>query len=136
MFPSRLLAGCLTVTFVALAGCGESDPVRTDRPILRLTVDEYRINPQNSSVRPGRIKITVLNTGRLTHNIVIQTPATEPRDRPMQVPGGRVKSMKPGEEAEPIKVTLAPGTYRIACTIANHDDLGQFGELVVEGEPL
>ena len=44
--------------------------------------------------------------------------------------------MQAGESAEPIKVVLTPGTYRLVCTIANHDDLGQYGELVVEGPPL
>jgi hypothetical protein len=29
-------------------------------------------------------------------------------------------------------VTLAPGKYRLVCTIANHDNLGQYGELKVE----
>jgi hypothetical protein len=136
MSPSRLAAACLAATALATAGCGESERVRTDRPILRLTLDEYRILPQNVSVRPGRIKIVARNTGRLTHNLVIQVPPEEPGDKPVPVLGGRLTSMQPGEAAEPIKVVLAKGTYRIVCTIANHDDLGQYGELVVEGEPL
>ena len=82
--------------------------------------------------RPGRIKIVVHNTGRLTHNLVIQIPPKEPDDKPVEVPGARVKSMQPGEVAQPIKVTLAPGVYRLVCTIANHDNLGQYGELKVE----
>ena len=28
---------------------------------------------------------------------------------------------------------LKPGKYRLTCTIANHDDLGQYGELKVVG---
>jgi hypothetical protein len=28
-------------------------------------------------------------------------------------------------------VTLKPGKYRLVCTIANHDNLGQYGELKV-----
>ena len=27
---------------------------------------------------------------------------------------------------------LQPGTYRLVCTIANHDDLGQYGTLKVQ----
>ena len=41
--------------------------------------------------------------------------------------------MQPGERAEAIKVTLLPGEYRLVCTIANHDDLGQYGTLKVQG---
>ncbi|MEY2517544.1 MAG: hypothetical protein QOJ89_4902 [bacterium] len=131
-----LCAGCLAAIAIALAGCGESKRVRVDRPILRISLDEYRIRPQNISARPGRIKIVVRNSGRLTHNLVIQTPPEHVGDKPIDVPGARVKSMQPGEVATPIKVTLAPGTYRLVCTIANHDDLGQYGELVIEGPPL
>ena len=28
-------------------------------------------------------------------------------------------------------MTLKRGTYRMVCTIANHDDLGMYGSLVV-----
>jgi hypothetical protein len=133
----HLTTGCLAAAAaIALSGCGEPDRVRTDRPILRIALDEYRILPQNISARPGRIKIVVRNTGRLPHNLVIQTPPEEVGDKPVDVVGGRVRSMQAGESAEPIKLTLSPGTYRLVCTIANHDDLGQYGELVVEGRPL
>ena len=121
---------------IVLGGCGSGDSFQTDRPILRLSVDEYRIVPQDIVARPGRIKIVVRNTGRLTHNLVIQVPPEHVDDKPVEVPGARVKSMQPGEVAPPIKVTLAPGEYRIVCTIANHDDLGQYGKLVIKGPPL
>ncbi len=136
MSRSPLTAACLATAVLVLGGCGEGKLVSTDRPILRITVDEYRIVPQNMKVRPGRIKIVVRNTGRLTHNLVIQVPPKEVGDKPVEVPGARVMSMQPGETAEAIKVVLQPGTYRVVCTIANHDDLGQYGKLVVEGPPL
>jgi hypothetical protein len=136
MFALRRAAACLAATAIALTGCGEGRLHRIARPLLRLTVDEYRVVPQNISMRPGRIKIGVRNTGRLTHNLVIQRPPKEIDGKPEEVPGGRVKSMQPGEAAQPIKVTLKRGTYRLVCTIANHDDLGQYGKLVVEGPPL
>jgi hypothetical protein len=123
-----LLQAALAAAALALAGCGGSDVVRTDRPVLRLTLDEYRIVPQNVSVRPGRMKFIVRNTGRLTHNLVIELPKGR-AGRTLTV--DRVATMQPGQTAEPIKVTLSPGRYRLVCTIANHDDLGQFGTLTV-----
>ena len=129
-------AACLTAAAIVLGGCGESDPYVTDRPILRLRLDDYRILPQNVRARPGRIKIMVRNGGRLPHNLAIQRPPATVKDKYEEVPGARVESMQPGEAAPPIKVDLAPGTYRMVCTIANHDDLGQYGELVIEGPPL
>jgi hypothetical protein len=136
MSRSRLTAACLAAALVALGGCGGEKPFSTTHPILRLTVDEYRIVPQDIVARPGRIKIVVRNTGRLTHNLAIQIPPRNIDDKPMDVPGGRVTSMQPGQQAPPIKVTLKPGVYRLVCTIANHDDLGQYGKLVIKGPPL
>jgi uncharacterized cupredoxin-like copper-binding protein len=128
---ATLLATVLAVLAAALGGCGDDDVYRTDRPILRITLDEYRIVPQNIVVKPGRIKFVARNTGRLTHNLVIQNPPARPGDQPIEI--ARVGTMQPGETGEPIKVTLKPGEYRLVCTIANHDDLGQYGKLEVKG---
>jgi uncharacterized cupredoxin-like copper-binding protein len=126
---SRLpTAAALAAVALALGGCGDDGVFRTDRPILRITLDEYRIMPQNIEVKAGRMKLVVRNAGRLTHNLAIQLP-DGPGGKP--TPVARVATMQPGQTAEPIKVTLKPGEYRLACTIANHDDLGQFGTLKV-----
>jgi uncharacterized cupredoxin-like copper-binding protein len=121
-------AAALAAVALLAGGCGGDEVFRTDRPILRITVDEYRIVPQNIEIKAGRVKLVVRNAGRLTHNLVIQVPKG-PDGKP--VPIDRVATMQPGQTAEPIKVTLARGEYRLACTIANHDDLGQFGTLKV-----
>jgi uncharacterized cupredoxin-like copper-binding protein len=121
-------AAALAVVALLAGGCGGDGVFRTDRPILRITLDEYRIVPQNIEIKAGRMKFVVHNVGRLTHNLVIQVPEG-PGGTPKPI--ARVATMQPGQTAEPIKVTLAPGEYRMACTIANHDDLGQFGTLKV-----
>ena len=126
---SRLpTAAALAAVALALGGCGDDGVFRTDRPILRITLDEYRIMPQSIEVKAGRMKLVVRNAGRLTHNLAIQLP-DGPGGKP--TPVARVATMQPGQTAEPIKVTLRPGEYRLVCTIANHDDLGQFGTLKV-----
>ena len=128
MSRSTLPATALAVLALVLGGCGEDDVFSTNRPVMRVTLDEYRIVPQNIVVKPGRIKFVARNTGRLTHNLVIQIP--EGADgKPVEV--ARVGTMQPGETGEPIKVALRPGEYRLVCTIANHDDLGQYGRLEV-----
>jgi hypothetical protein len=128
---SRLPTATLALTAVALAlgGCGDDGTLRTTRPQVELRVDEYRIVPQNIIVRPGRLKFVVHNTGRLTHNLVVEIPPKKVGGKPTLV--NRTTTMQPGQTAEPIKVTLNPGVYRLVCTIANHDDLGQFGKLTV-----
>lgn len=128
MSPRTLLAAALAALPIALLACGDDDVFRTDRPILRLEVDEYRIVPQNVVVKPGRIKFQVRNTGRLTHDLVVEIP-DGPGGKPIRI--ARVPTMQPGETGEPVKATLRPGEYRLVCTIANHDDLGQYGKLEV-----
>ncbi|MEA2149060.1 MAG: hypothetical protein QOD69_890 [Solirubrobacteraceae bacterium] len=120
----------LAASALVLGGCGGDATFRTNRPILRLQVDEYRIVPQEVVVKPGRVKFVVRNAGRLTHNLVIEVPPKQPDGKPVLV--SRTETMQPGQTAPPIKVTLAPGEYRLVCTIANHDDLGQFGTLKVQ----
>ena len=130
MSRSILLPSLLAVLALALGGCGDDDVFRTERPILRLMLDEYRVVPQSIVVvKPKRMKFDVRNDGRLTHNLAIQIPEG-PDGRPVEV--ARTETMQPGERAEPIKVTLQPGEYRLVCTIANHDDLGQYGTLKVQ----
>jgi uncharacterized cupredoxin-like copper-binding protein len=127
---SILLPALLAVLAFALGGCGDDDVFSTDRPILRLELDEYRVVPQSIVVaKPKRMKFDVRNSGRLTHNLAIHIPEG-PDGRPVEV--ARTETMQPGERAEAIKVTLQPGEYRIVCTIANHDDLGQYGTLKVQ----
>jgi len=112
-----------------LTGCGEPEVFRTDRPILRVELDEYRIVPQNVSVKGGRMKFAARNTGRLTHNLVIQLVPDRFAARPIEI--GRTQTMQSQQTGEAIKLELTPGEYRLVCTIANHKDLGQFGTLKV-----
>lgn len=129
MSRSTIPVALLATLAVVVGGCGGDDTFRTDRPILRMIVDEYRIVPQDVVVKPGRLKFVVRNTGRLPHNLVIQGPPG-PDGRPVEIQ--RTDTMQPGQTAPPIKVTLTPGTYRLVCTILNHDDLGQYGTLKVQ----
>ena len=129
MSRTILPAAALAALALVLGGCGDDRVFRTDRPILRIKLDEYRVVPQNIVVEPGRMKFDVRNAGRLTHNLAIQIP--EGADgRPVELM--RTETTQPGQRAEPIKLTLLAGEYRLVCTIANHDDLGQYATLKVQ----
>ncbi len=134
-----LLAG-LAVAFtlaLALPSLGGPEQVRSERPQVEFTVDEYTLTPSDLSVRPGKMKFVLRNEGRLTHNVRVETiPDDGDRGRPAcpDRPCG-TPTAQPGERVEG-KLTLEPGVYRLTSTIGNQDDLGLNGRLVVEGEPL
>lgn len=119
----------LVAAALALPGCGE-DPVRVTGGSLEVTLDEYRVTPQKVVAPAGELRIVARNDGRLNHNLRVELPRENP-GTPERAIGG-TPTARPGTTVSG-SVRLAPGTYRIACTIANHDDLGMWGELEVTG---
>jgi hypothetical protein len=130
MSRSCALMAVLGAAAVA-AGCsGEPAAVAVPGNTLRVKLDEYRIQPQNVRMKAGRIHLVAVNEGRLTHNLVVESITDDPTK---EVVYGRTDTAHPGQtvrERDPI--TLKPGRYRLADTIGNHENLGQYGELTVE----
>jgi uncharacterized cupredoxin-like copper-binding protein len=122
----------LAVLVLALAGCGEPDPVNVRGNTVRLNLDEYAIVPRQLRVTGPEVHIVASDTGILTHNIkIFSTTKVDAEDKPVQI-GDGTNTAHPGETVE-ATVRLAPGRYRLACSIANHDDLGMHAVLRVRG---
>jgi len=124
--------GCLGATALAaatLAGCGSSGTTTITHHELRLTEEDFRILPSQTSVPAGRLKIVVRNVGDLTHNLAIEAGGGDGRT------GGHVfatiPTIHPGDVGGPIKVSLPPGKYVLVSTISNQADLGMIATLVV-----
>jgi plastocyanin len=114
-----------TAALVALAvagGCGGEQPtavVRDDS--VEITLDEFLIAPQNLTARPGRITFRVTNRGRLRHSFRLWRPDGAPVE---------IESILPADDTVRVG-ELAPGEYRMVCTVSNHAELGMTGRLVV-----
>jgi plastocyanin len=121
----------LALACALLAGCGDDPPVTVDTRTLTVELDEFRIIPEDARVRPGRLRIAATNVGRLTHNIKLVQLRKSDREAPPVEIGGTATA-QPGDTVSITFSRLRPGTYRMVCTISNHDDLGQYGELFVE----
>jgi uncharacterized cupredoxin-like copper-binding protein len=125
-----LLPVVVAASAVAVFGCGRDEPyTAAGGRTLRLRLDEYRVLPQRVEAPSGRLRIVARNAGKLTHNVAIvqfDRPLGEDEERQY----ARTATAHPGQVVG-TTVTLKPGKYRVVCTIANHDNLGQYGELKV-----
>jgi len=125
----RALFGALLAAAIVLAtGCSDDAPVREEEPVVRVTLDEYAITPQDVSVPSGRVELVARNIGRLTHNLQIEVPPKDPDAQTETL--GETPTAQPGTTVD-ATVDLKPGTYLMRCSLANHDDLGMTGTLIV-----
>jgi plastocyanin len=87
-----------------------------------IQLDDFLIRPQNVRAQAGELTFAVSNQGRLGHNLRLRGgPEGE------QVV---TTTLLPGDGARKA-VRLAPGSYTMLCTVANHEQLGMTGRLVV-----
>jgi plastocyanin len=114
-----------TAALVALAvviGCGGAEPTAVvGDEHVEITLDEFLIAPQNLEARPGRVTFDVVNRGRLRHSFHVWGADSAPVE---------IESLFPGDAVQR-SATLAPGEYRLVCTLSNHAELGMTGRLVV-----
>ena len=105
-----------------LGGCGGAEPAASARDgRIAITLDDYFISPQEVRARTGRITFAVTNRGRVGHNFRVRDEDGE---------RVQVTTLLPGDSAtEP--ADLPRGEYTMVCTVANHEELGMSGRLIV-----
>jgi plastocyanin len=126
--PRPLIAAVIALAAALFAGCSRDDRVRLPDPVVRVTLNEYAITPQDLSVPSGRVELVARNAGRLTHNLRVEVPSKDAGEQGR--PLGGTPTAHPGQTVR-ATITLKPGTYRLRCSLANHDDLGMYGSLFV-----
>jgi plastocyanin len=117
-----LLLALAASVLVLCAGCGSRERatvVHDGR--VSVGLDDFRFEPQTIRARAGKITFTLRNRGRLAHTFRLRIEG-----RPVV----EVPSLLPGEGTVHT-ANLKPGTYRIFCALANHEELGMYGTLTV-----
>jgi hypothetical protein len=115
----------LTAALVAaalLGGCGGAEPptrVRGER--VDIALDDFLLRPQTVRARAGRLSFRVANEGRIPHNFRLRRGDGEPL---------MITTLLPGDVGTESAV-LPRGDYRMVCTVANHEELGMTGTLVL-----
>lgn len=100
------------------AADGTSEPVLEGRVEIELA--DFKITPNEITVRAGEIIFAFENTGRYTHDFRIEGNGID--EKAPKIGARRSREWS---------ATLTPGTYRISCPISNHDQRGMEGTLVV-----
>ena len=122
---SRSRARTLALLAVPLAlatGCGDATPTVPAREgRAEVALDDYLLDPQELSARPGPLTLTVRNRGRIGHSLRLRL------DEDVRV---SVLTLLPGER-ETVTRSLPAGSYRMYCAIGNHEELGMWGTLMV-----
>jgi len=90
----------------------------------RLGVDlqEYSVFPTHDPVAAGSVEFDVSNFGQDDHNLTIA------RDG---IAVAQSAIVHPGAE-QTLVATLAPGTYKLYCSLYDHDALGMHATLVIQ----
>ena len=117
-----LRAIAVALAALALGGCGGPEPAAQARDgRVEIELDDFLIRPQNVRAAAGELTFDVSNRGRLGHNFRVRGRRGEPVQIATLLPGGRASET----------VRLPPGDYKMLCTVANHEQLGMTGRLVV-----
>jgi plastocyanin len=123
----RRLALTLALGSLLVAGCGDEDePTRTvtapANAKLRVAGDEYSFDPPAIVLKgAGTSTLTLRNTGKLAHNLKVFRGEEEVGGTPT-LPAGQSGSAR---------LNLEHGSYRMVCTVGDHEALGMTGTLNV-----
>ena len=120
MLLARAIAAALAT--LVLGGCGEPAPaVEARGGYVEIVLDDFLLEPQHVRAAAGRLTFAVRNRGRLPHNFRVRRRDGEPV---------QIATLLPGESGSET-VRLRRGDYKMLCTVANHEQLGMTGTLVV-----
>jgi plastocyanin len=89
---------------------------------VQVVAREFGYALSRTTIRAGRAIIELRNAGEDAHDLILQRR------------GGRKLYVWPVTQAGGVsdkELTLAPGTYRLWCGVANHRSLGMVATLVV-----
>jgi plastocyanin len=110
------------IAAVLLTGCSDgATRGRSVDGVVTVTLHDFRIEPQIVDARRRDLVFRIVNRGRLPHNFHIRGRGRERLEVGTLLPGA----------AETVTVTLPKGEFRMFCSIANHEELGEYGTLTV-----
>jgi plastocyanin len=123
----RRFALTLGLCSLLVAACGDDDdggrtvkaPANAKLPVV---ADEYSFDPSTIELSgAGTLTLTLRNKGSLAHNLKLFRGDEEIGGTPTLAAGG----------SETTRLNLEHGSYRMVCTVGDHEELGMTGTLRV-----
>lgn len=107
---------------------------------LTMTMQEYRYQPKTLGFKAGvPYKLVIRNEGRAKHYFTapeffkaIATRKVQGSDGEVKAPYFTALEVYPGKALEIFFIPVTPGSYKLLCTIAGHEEQGMHGTLDIE----
>lgn len=114
----RVAAGVALMVFVSGAtAIGVAAPAAPRTVTVKML--EFKYDPKDIAVKPGKVVFDLRNAGVVEHNFVIPK---------VKVNSGLVK---PGQTKK-VEATLPAGRYELICDVPGHKEAGMVGTVVVK----
>lgn len=122
---NRLLIGLVSLGVLLLgAACGsESGGAASQGPAteVKVAMGDFFYDPNDVTVNAGRVRFLLSNVGQTAHRFAITGE------------GVKASSKNVGAGRESVfEVDLGPGTYKMGCTLGDHEQRGSVGKLTVK----
>jgi plastocyanin len=117
------VAAGLACLLLALAGCGGSGGPASGQPpgSTKVTLSDYKFTPNNITVKPGKVTFFLVNTGTVSHDMVVSGSDGKSV--------GHSELLQPGNSTVLTIDDLPSGSYTIVCDQPGHEELGMKGTI-------
>ncbi len=105
---------------------------------VKVTLKEFTLKPATESVPAGKVTFTVVNSGKVDHELVVlrtkgpanKLPLASTRDVYEVGRVGKTPTIDAGRRKN-LTLTLKPGHYSLICNLPGHYRAGQFADFAV-----
>lgn len=89
---------------------------------VKVAMGDFFYKPNDITVKSGKVRFMLTNVGATAHRFSIKTGDTV---------NWTSKNVGAGRESV-LEVELPPGTYKMGCTLGDHEKRGSVGKLTVQ----
>lgn len=117
------VAGGVCLLVLAVVACGGGGGASGGQPAgsVKVTMTDYKFNPADLKVKAGKAEFFLVNSGTVSHDMVVVGSDGKSV--------GRSELVQAGNTAVFTVDNLPSGSYRFICDQPGHEDLGMKGTL-------